>query len=221
MRHYSYLLLHVLILAGPVFASFDTKLRFFTRWRRTGVPIVAIGSAFLIWDMIFTALGVWGFSPDFVMGFYVINLPIEEVMFFISVPFAVLFLYEVACYYRLSVHIPQFCYHGLGIFLIAAAAAFYEKTYTVTVVTLSLILLSTPFSKRKSAHIAVTYLLHLPGFLIINGILTSFPIVWYNPSHLSGFRLGTIPCEDLLYSYILVWGIIFLYDRLAITRRKS
>jgi lycopene cyclase domain-containing protein len=219
MKQFSYLILHILTLAGPVFASFDTKLRFFNRWRLTIVPILILGSAFVVWDITFTALGVWGFSPQFVIGLYLINLPVEEVIFFVSVPFSILFLYEVACYYRFSIPIPQCCFYVTNIMLLTAAAAFYEKTYTITVITLTLILLNTPFTKRRSSLIAVTYLLHLPGFLIINGILTSFPIVWYEPSHLSGFRLGTIPCEDLLYSFILVWGILFLYNRASITQR--
>lgn len=220
MKHFSYLILHLITLTGPVFASFDTRLRFFNRWRRTLVPILIVGSAFIVWDVTFTAFGIWGFSPQFVLGLYFLNLPIEEVMFFVSVPFCILFLYEVSNFYRFGIHIPSYYYYMTRIALTITATVFYQKIYTFSVVTLTLILLSTPFTTRKSSLIAGTYLLHLPGFFLINGVLTSFPIVWYNSSHLSGFRLGSIPCEDLLYSFILIWGVVFLYDQTAQNNNK-
>lgn len=213
MKQFSYLILHLITLAGPVFASFDTRLRFFNRWRYTIAPILVVGTAFVLWDIIFTALGIWGFAPQFVLGFYILNLPIEEVMFFVSVPFSILFIYEVASFYQFRIHFPPYYYHGAKLVLASTAVVFYGKMYTISVAILTLILMTTPFFRKNSSIIAGTYLLHLPGFFLINGVLTSFPIVWYNSSHVSGFRLGSIPCEDLLYSFVLVWGTIFLYDQ--------
>jgi len=213
MKHYSYFILHLITLAGPILASFDANVCFFNCWKRTLAPIVILSSVFILWDMIFTALGVWGFSPEYVIGIYIYNLPIEEVFFFISVPFCVLFLYEVATFYKLSFTVPHFLIVALNILLTGISLLYYTKLYTITVLAITILLLNLPFTKNNLSLITATYLLHLPGFFVINGILTSFPIVWYNPSYLSGFRLGSIPLEDLLYSFILVWGILYLYNR--------
>jgi lycopene cyclase domain-containing protein len=221
MKHYSYLILHLITLAGPVLSSFDKKLRFFNRWNQTIVPILLVGTVFVIWDIIFTSLGIWGFSSEFVLGLYCFNLPIEEVLFFVSVPFCVLFLYEVAGFYQFAIQVPRYFYYGIQCVLIGTAAIFYERIYTLSVVTVSLILMNVPFTKRRSSVIAGTYLLHLPGFLLINGVLTSFPIVWYNTSHISGFRLGSIPCEDLLYSFMLIWGTVYLYDQVSASQTTN
>ena len=54
---------------------------------------------FLLWDYVFTMLVVWGFNHKYVMGVYVGGLPIEEILFFVCIPFSCIFIYEVVRYY--------------------------------------------------------------------------------------------------------------------------
>ena len=49
--------------------------------------------------------------------------------------------------------------------------------------------------------------------LIINGILTSFPVVSYNPDAFSNLRLFSIPLEDFAYFFLLFSMNIYLYER--------
>src|SRR5687767_9787079 len=53
---------------------------------------------FIVWDMAFTRMGVWGFNPKYVSGLYIYNLPIEEILFFICIPYSCVFLYEALNY---------------------------------------------------------------------------------------------------------------------------
>ena len=52
------------------------------------------------------------------------------------------------------------------------------------------------------------YLVLMPGFLAVNGILTGTglesPIVNYNPKDFIGFRILTIPIEDTVYGYEMI-----------------
>jgi lycopene cyclase domain-containing protein len=52
------------------------------------------------------------------------------------------------------------------------------------------------------------YAILLVPFFIINGLLTgSFieeEVVWYNPDHILGIRIGTVPFEDLFYGLLLI-----------------
>jgi lycopene cyclase domain-containing protein len=48
------------------------------------------------------------------------------------------------------------------------------------------------------------YLIVLMPFYIINGILTSLPIVIYNNAENIGKRIGTIPFEDHFYCMALL-----------------
>ncbi|MDI6799256.1 MAG: lycopene cyclase domain-containing protein [Actinomycetota bacterium] len=49
---------------------------------------------FGLWDILATARGHWGFEPDFVWSLRLINLPFEEVLFFVVVPFCSIFTWE-------------------------------------------------------------------------------------------------------------------------------
>jgi len=48
-----------------------------------------------------------------------------------------------------------------------------------------------------------TWLISLVPFLIMNGILTSLPVVEYNPQHIMGIKIFTIPIEDFGYLFLL------------------
>jgi lycopene cyclase domain-containing protein len=48
-------------------------------------------------------------------------------------------------------------------------------------------------------------------FFIVNGLLTSIPIVLYNDLENVGFRWGTIPFEDSFYALaLLMLNVAFL-----------
>ncbi len=55
--------------------------------------IILSTDSFVIWDSYFTQIGVWGFTPKYLIGAYLFDLPIEEILFFICIPYACLFTY--------------------------------------------------------------------------------------------------------------------------------
>jgi lycopene cyclase domain-containing protein len=56
----------------------------------------------------------------------------------------------------------------------------------------------------------LAYLVSLIPFYIVNGLLTSIPIVMYNDAENVAFRVGTIPFEDHFYSLsMLLINILF------------
>ena len=57
-----------------------------------------------------------------------------------------------------------------------------------------------------------TFFICLLPFLIMNGYLTSLPIVIYNDEFNSGIRIGTIPLEDSFYCLLLLLMNITLYE---------
>lgn len=51
-------------------------------------------------------------------------------------------------------------------------------------------------------------------FVVVNGILTSLPIVWYSDGAILGIRVGSIPVEDFLYSWSLLTLNLVIYKKL-------
>jgi lycopene cyclase domain-containing protein len=94
-----YFMVLILSLAGPLVLSFSKKIDF---WKNPGKLILSIGIPFIIfaaWDIIVTARGHWSFNQDYTIGFKIYNLPIEEILFFIVIPFCGLFTWECVKYF--------------------------------------------------------------------------------------------------------------------------
>ncbi len=217
---YTYLLLNLLTILVPLIMSFEKKIFFRQHWKHVFISISIVGALFLIWDVIFTGLGVWEFNSDYIIGIYFLDLPLEEWLFFVTVPFACVFIYEVLSIVKFSDFANQFSRVLLIILsatLLIIAILNTEKLYTTsTFFLLALILVYYVLvSKAKSpARFISGYLLALIPFFIINGLLTGFPVVIYNNEENLGIRLFTIPLEDIFYGMLLVLGNIMIFDRL-------
>src|ERR1700741_1031957 len=99
MQHYTYLALILFTLSYPLFKSFEDKIRFASKWKFLFPGILASAAFFITWDILFTKYGIWSFNPDYVLGLFILRLPIEEWLFFIVVPFSCIFIYEVMNYF--------------------------------------------------------------------------------------------------------------------------
>ena len=68
-------------------------------------PAPADQFLYLVWDYVFTIKNVWSFNEDYILGIKFFELPLEEILFFITVPFACIFIYEcLKCYFKLNVN---------------------------------------------------------------------------------------------------------------------
>ena len=65
----------------------------------------------------------------------------------------------------------------------------------------------------------------MPGFLMVNGVLTGTgldsPIVNYNPDDFLGIRNLTIPIEDVVYGYEMILWNIFLFKKFKIDEQNQ
>jgi lycopene cyclase domain-containing protein len=87
----------VLFLSGffPLLLSFYPPLKF---WRNSKALIFTLSILIIIfgsWDVFATWRGHWYFDPRSICGFKIINLPIEEWLFFAIIPFCCIFTWEV------------------------------------------------------------------------------------------------------------------------------
>lgn len=222
---YIYLYLNIFTILFPVLLSFDRKVAFYTKWPTLFPAILANALFFIVWDSFFTRIGVWGFNEKYLLGLYLFNLPLEEILFFITVPYACVFIYEVLNTY-ISKNLLQPYGRGftLLLMLVLPLVAVFNigRLYTsVTFVLLTLMLLVhlRYFGSRLLGRFYLAYLVHLVPFLLVNGVLTYLPVVWYNNTYNLGLRIGTIPFEDTMYSMLMLLLTISVYEGLR--KRKA
>jgi len=222
---YIYLYLNIFTILFPVLLSFDRKVAFYKKWPALFPAILANALFFILWDSFFTSIGVWGFNEKYLVGLYLFNLPIEEILFFVTVPYACVFIYEVLNAY-ISRDLLQPYAKSLTFFLILllplVAVFNIGRLYTsVTFVLLTLMLLVhlRYFGSHLLGRFYLAYLVHLVPFLLVNGVLTYLPVVWYNNAYNLGLRIGAIPVEDVFYSMLMLLLTLSVYEGLL--KRKA
>ena len=151
---FTYLLINFLTIFFPVILSFDKRVQFFKSWKFIFPGLFITGLLFLLWDYVFTIYGVWSFNPDYIIGVYMLNLPLEEILFFVTVPFACIFIYECLNYYvkkdilkRYSIYINS----ALFGFSVLMLLLYYDRVYTlITFGLLAVVLLFAEFIIKSS-----------------------------------------------------------------------
>ena len=220
MDRYLYLLIDLLSLLGPLFYSFEKKIAYYKSWKYLVPSVIITGIFFMVWDDLFTRIGIWSFNKQYLTGIFISRLPLEEILFFFCIPFSCIFIYEVC---RRFIHkdvLKNFVYPLSALLitgLIILAFLFRDRLYTcVTSILTALFLIFhiAVFRKKHLGMFYIAYLFHLIPFFIVNGLLTSFPVVLYNDSETMGIRLGTIPAEDTIYSMLLLLMNVSIFEYL-------
>ncbi|MBA4056680.1 MAG: lycopene cyclase domain-containing protein [Marivirga sp.] len=211
---YLYLSLDLISFGFPFMVSFYKKAPFYKKWKYLAVSILITGTIFIVWDEIFAQEKVWGFNQEYVTGLYIGSLPLEEILFFICIPYACVFTYFALNHLVEKDHLfphQELISSALIILLLISGIYNIDKWYTgVTFLFLALFLAyqMLKLRPRYMGRFYFAFAVLLFPFFIVNGILTgSFideEVVWYNDVHTLGIRLGTIPLEDVFYTLLLV-----------------
>ncbi len=185
---------------------------------------------YILWDMYFTAKGVWSFNEAYITGLKIYNLPLEEVLFFFIVPYCCVFIY--AC---IRSYFPNLANKKnadlflkiLAVLLLVTGIIYFNNYYTgwtfifTGAFILILYLFRNFFKSFDSVSFLITYAICLIPFLIVNGFLTAIPVVQYNDAENLGLRIYTIPFEDVFYGMLLILMNIVLYEKLKSSRTNQ
>jgi lycopene cyclase domain-containing protein len=221
MGSYSYLLINFSIIVFPLILSFTKKFYFVRQIKQVALSTFLVGLIFIAWDVVVTKRGHWQFNPEYTLPYRVFGLPIEEILFFITVPYSCLFLYHFCQKYfkgndrrigKYSKNILALLFIFLGFIT--------EKEYSMLVLVATGLLLLTLNNKYfTSTHYLIYIFLGFVLFTFFNYLLTSTPIVIYSKQFITGIRLATIPIEDYFYNFILLSFYAKTYDWLS--KRKN
>ena len=221
--HYTYLLIDLACIALPLIASFEHRITFYKKWKWL-LPAIFISYLFMIvWDHYFTVFGVWGFNHDFLLGIEIWGLPLEEHMFFFCIPYAYMFTYEALKQLVKQDYIGSSSLYISGLLAIGLPIIIYlhfNQLYTaLTALCLEFLLIQHMYvfrsHKRYLGRFYFAFVVCLIPFFVLNGILTSLPVVIYNNRENLGIRMGTSPIEDLFYGLFNLLLVVTIYERLA------
>lgn len=202
-------------------ASFDSRIQFNKQFLHFFKASALVSVPFILWDIWFTHLGVWWFNTNYTIGVSIAGLPLEEMLFFIFIPFSCIFTYFVIDkYYQLDL---LKLFNNLLVFtsiiiLIVVGLLNINKIYTITtclVTVATLFYLHFIVKSQWISKASFVYTLLMLGFFPVNGVLTGTgldnPIVNYNPKDFLGIRMFTIPVEDMVYGYTQFLLIIYFF----------
>lgn len=228
---YTYFLIHVASLALPLLLSFDKKVAFYTKWKYVFPAMLVPAAIFLVWDEYFTRLGVWGFSEAHITGWKWGHLPVEEILFFFTVPYCCVFVYEcIRCYFprlQQSRYADIFLMVG-GFVMLIIGILHFDRAYTAYTFILNAAFIAALFVFRRyfrafdAISFLVSYAICLLPFLLVNGFLTAIPVVLYNDAENMGIRICSflpwpmhnIPLEDIFYGMLLIMMNVAIFERL-------
>ncbi|WP_144281655.1 lycopene cyclase domain-containing protein [Chryseobacterium echinoideorum] len=222
MWQYTYLAINFFTIVICFIFSFHPKIKFNRHFKAFMLASVLVASVFIAWDVWFTANGVWWFNDRYLIGARLFGLPLEELLFFICIPFSCIFTYHCLDKFfnldwNVNIEIIFVIVSAIACFIIAYL--FKDRIYTlVTFMTTgaSLLILYFILKARWIGKASFVYFILMPGFFAVNGILTGTglesPIVNYNPDDFIGLRMMTIPVEDTVYGYeMILWNLFFFY----------
>lgn len=218
-----YLYLNIGSLIIPFLFSFYPKFQFYKHWKGLFIGIAVMMAFFIPWDIAFTNNEFWGFNDTYISGFKLFNLPIEEWLFFICIPYACMFTHYSLRYFfpklAFGKRTTSITYIALQCIMIITLWYHYDKWYTLINFGYALLLLGLVYNLQfeKLQNFLPTFVIILLPFLLINGILTgSFiedQVVWYNNSENLGIRIFTIPIEDTIYALTMLLTVFVIMEK--------
>lgn len=213
-----YLLFNLVVLAGPVAFGRCQPTSFHGRWRPALAAAITVAIPFIAWDVLVTGRH-WFFNvaPTAIRP---LGLPLGEWAFFLSVPLACAFTWEMLTggVDPAPARRTPVIWTSVGVLLAAGVAAWgrgLEYTAVACGALACAVALDTVGGGRIVRHRRfVLFAAVVLGFTaIFNGYLTGRPLVLYDARYQLDFRIGTIPIEDFVYGLALVVANVALFER--------
>jgi len=213
----NYLLIDILIVIFPLISNIKWKFKYHHYHKHLFPSIAIVGSSYVIWDIIVTHRGDWWFNSKYLIGVNILGLPIEEILFFVTVPYSCIFIYENLCHFTIEKEViySKFFYYLIMTLFFIFGLIYVKQDYTILSLFscgLFFLVSNTFYSKiLKSRNYWLYIIISFIPFIFFNYLLTSLVVVFYNPDAILGIRITTIPLEDFFYNYSMLSFYLLVY----------
>lgn len=216
-----YLWINIVWICVMLFLTFSAKFKFYKKWKALIPAIVLLEIVFMLWNIKYTHSGIWGFTTQHLSGVTFFEIPIEEWMLFFIFPYTCIFVLSYFSHRNPRPNPSRFYYIFALLFTfisIGGAIFFYDKSYTFTGLLIAGLLnwiIYFGYSPRWYGYFVNTFLTFYLVFFIINGVVSQYfafgPIVWYNPKSIIGWKIMSIPIENIFFYFSLFMGVSVVY----------
>jgi len=220
-HNFWYLLLLIGIALIPVIYNIKYPINFIAPLKYFLPAFLFTGTIFVIWNIRFTEIQIWSFSPYYTTGIELLNLPIEEWLSLLVFSSFSMYFYEQVKSRFCNFEKPNyFLAFSLILVVFIGLLAWYsrQKLYPFFTFFLLFIYLGyTIFRNRFKKHLTkfyLTYLVTLIPFFLLKGILCNLPALMYENMHTLGIRVWNVPVEDFGYLFLLLIMNISIFEYL-------
>lgn len=217
MREFTYYIFNLLVFLPVLILSFLTDVKPHRHIRGLLAGYLLVSLPFILWDIWAVSAGHWGFNDRYVTGPYLFNVPVEEYLFFLTVPFALIYVWGV-----IKKFVVDRSMAGIVPLLLFGTAAgvsvwmlinYWSNGYTrsAAIATLIAVLVAVVSRIAYTWRFWTFQLVLLGLFLVFNSFLTMLPIITYGPDAIIGFRIGDIPIEDFFFNFAFANLFLIVY----------
>lgn len=219
MGHFSYAEILLAIFVPVAFISFLTPFSRYRRYRPLLISIALVAPFYILWDQLAVVYGTWSFNRAEVTGIYFFHLPIEEVAFFLVVPFSTILIYEAVSSY-INGKFRKGPTTAIAIIFSALLMIFgilnIHRSYTSVASFFAAgslaigIAIDRTLMSRKSLwiYMAISYI----PFVFFDHLMVTLPVFTYGMNAIIGIRILSIPVEEFEYVFSLLLLYVIFYD---------
>jgi len=215
MKKLSYLLFNLLILTLPIISKLIYQKTILPKTSYFILSAAIVAVIFIVWDIKVTDKW-WFFNNQYILGVKFFKLPIEEVLFFFTVPFSCLIIFL-----NLNSLIPlkiNFDFYFFLIFIFLILSFYFlkkGKAYPFVVFLLLSVNIFLDYFLRVYLLNQLAFYIYLAIVTVLtfvfNYYLTSKKIITYSKNYKTNFLITTIPFEDFIYGINLLYLNLILY----------
>lgn len=229
--HLAYAEILLAIFVPVALISFLTPISRYRKYRPLIISIAVVAPVYIIWDQLAVIFGTWKFDSSHVIGIFFFHLPVEEVAFFLVVPFSTLLIFEVIRSHireKISVRNMEIVSSIIIILLIMLGLFNISRSYTsiASFFAAASISIGIVFDRQLMTsvslwiYIAISYI----PFVFFDHLMVTLPVFTYGKGAIIGLRIADIPVEEFLYVFSLLLSYAIVYDlsaRLLFSKGKS